>query len=115
AIYLLTVPPPAPRWRLLAWWCPAVAAATAWWSVPLLLLARYGVSILPYTESAAVTTSVTSLSDILLGTENWVAYLDINGQPWYLLGFRIATGVLPTLLTALAAGLGLAGLASRGL
>ncbi len=115
AIYLLTLRRPAPRWRLLAWWCPAVALATAWWSVPLLLLSRYGVSILPYTESAAVTTSVTSLSDILRGTENWVAYLSINGQPWYLVGYRIATGVLPTLLTALAAGLGLAGLAGRGL
>jgi arabinofuranan 3-O-arabinosyltransferase len=114
-IYLLTVSRPAPRWRLLAWWCPAVVLATCWWSVPLLLLSRYGVPILPYTESAAVTTSVTSLSDILRGTENWVAYLAINGQPWYLLGYRIATGVLPTLLTALAAGLGLAGLVSRGL
>ena len=49
--------------------------ATCWWSVPLVLLSRYGVSILPYTESAAVTTSVTSLSDILRGTENWVSYL----------------------------------------
>jgi arabinofuranan 3-O-arabinosyltransferase len=114
-IYLLTVPRPAPRWRLLAWWCPAVVLATGWWSVPLLLLSKYGVSILPYTESAAVTTSVTSLSNILRGTENWVAYLSINGQPWYLLGYRIATGVLPALLTALAAGLGLAGLVSRGL
>ncbi len=114
-IYLLTVPRPAPRWRLLAWWAPAVVLATAWWSVPLLLLSKYGVSILPYTESAAVTTSVTSLSDILRGTSNWVAYLTVNGQPWYLLGYRIATGVLPTLLTALAAGLGLAGLVSPGL
>ena len=114
-IYLLTVPRPAPRWRLLAWWCPAVLLATSWWSVPLLLLSKYGVSVLPYTESAAVTTSVTSLSDIFRGTENWVAYLSINGQPWYLLGYRIATGVLPTLLTAVAAGLGLAGLVSRGL
>ena len=57
-VYLLTLPRPAPRWRILAWWVPAVMAATWWWSVPLVLLSRYGVSILPYTESAAVTTSV---------------------------------------------------------
>ena len=60
-------PGPAPRWRILAWWCPAVVAATWWWSVPLVLLSRYGVSIIPYTESAAVTTSVTGLSEILRG------------------------------------------------
>jgi arabinofuranan 3-O-arabinosyltransferase len=114
-IYLLTLPRHARRWRLLAWWVPAVVAATWWWSIPLLLLSKYAVSIVPYTESAAVTTSVTSLSDILRGTENWVSYLAINGQPWWPLGFRIATGALPTLATGLAAGLGLAGLVSRGL
>jgi arabinofuranan 3-O-arabinosyltransferase len=109
-VYLLTVPRPAPRWRILAWWVPAVVAATCWWSVPLVLLSRYGVSILPYTESAAVTTSVTGLSNVLRGTENWISYLLVSGQPWWRLGYQIATGVVPTLLTGLIAGLGLAGL-----
>ena len=109
-VYLLTLPRPAPRWRILAWWVPAVVAATWWWSVPLVLLSRYGVSILPYTESAAVTTSVTGLSNALRGTENWISYLLVNGQPWWQVGYRIATGAVPTLLTGLAAGLGLAGL-----
>jgi arabinofuranan 3-O-arabinosyltransferase len=111
-VYLLTLPRASPRWRILAWWAPAVALATWWWSVPLVLLSRYGVSIIPYTESAAVTTSVTSLSNIMRGTENWVAYLVVNGQPWWRLGYWIATGALPTVLTGLAAGLGLAGLTS---
>ena len=79
-----------------------MVVATWWWSLPLLLLSRYGVSIVPYTESAAVTTSVTSLSDIIRGTEDWVGYLVVNGQPWWQLGYTIATGVLPTLLTGLA-------------
>src|SRR5690242_11410917 len=109
-IYLLTLPRPAPRWRILAWWVPAVIAATWWWLVSLVLLSRYGVSILPYTESAAVTTSVTGLSDVLRGTENWISYLLVNGQPWWRVGYRIATGAVPTLLTGLVAGLGLAGL-----
>ena len=78
--------------------------------VPLVLLAKYGVSVIPYTESAAVTTSVTSLSDILRGTENWVSYLVVDGQPWWQPGYRIVTGALPNLLTGLLAGLGLAGL-----
>jgi arabinofuranan 3-O-arabinosyltransferase len=114
-IYILTLDRAAPRWRILAWWVPMVAAATSWWSVPLLLLSKYGVSIVPYTESAGVTTSVTSLSAILRGTEDWVGYLVVNGQPWWQLGYRIATGALPTLLTGLTAGLGLAGLVRRGL
>ena len=114
-LYLLTLGRPAPRWRILAWWGPAVVVATWWWSLPLLLLSRYGVSIVPYTESAAVTTSVTSLSDIMRGTEDWVGYLVVNGQPWWQLGYTIATGVLPTLLTGLLAGLGLTGLICRGL
>ncbi len=109
-VYLLTLPRPAPRWRILAWWAPAVLLATWWWSVPLVLLSRYGVSIIPYTESAATTTSVTSLPNALRGTENWVSYLVVNGAPWWRLGYWIATAALPTLLTALAAGLGLTGL-----
>jgi arabinofuranan 3-O-arabinosyltransferase len=114
-IYILTLDRAARRWRILAWWGPMVVLATSWWSVPLLLLSKYGVSIVPYTESAAVTTSVTSLSAVLRGTEDWVGYLVANGQPWWQLGYRIATGALPTLLTGLTAGLGLAGLVRREL
>jgi arabinofuranan 3-O-arabinosyltransferase len=110
ALYVLTLPRQAPRWRILGWWAPAVAAATWWWSVPLVLLLRYGVSIIPYTESAAATTATTGLWQILRGTENWVGYLVVNGQPWWQLGYQLATGTLPTLLTGLGAGLGLAGL-----
>jgi arabinofuranan 3-O-arabinosyltransferase len=109
-IYILTLSRPAPRWKILGCWAPAVVAATWWWAVPLLLQSRYAVSIIPYTESAAATTSVTSLSNVFRGTENWVSYLVVNGQPWWQAGYRIATGALPTLLTGLVTGLGLAGL-----
>jgi arabinofuranan 3-O-arabinosyltransferase len=109
-LYVLTLDRPAPRWRILAWWCPAAVAATLWWSVPLVLLYHYGVSWLPYTESAAATTSVTGLSQVLRGAENWVSYLVVYGQPWWQLGFRLVTGSLPILLSGLVAGLGLAGL-----
>jgi len=110
-LYVLTLGRPAPRWRILAWWCPAVVAATLWWSVPLVLLSHYGVSWLPYTESAAITTSATGLSQILRGAENWVSYLVVYGQPWWQLGYRLVTGPVPILLSGLVAGLGLAGLA----
>ncbi len=114
-IFLLTVPRPAPRWRILAWWVPAVLLAMSWWLYPLLLQQKYGASVLPYTESAAFTTQPTSLVDTLRGTENWIAYLVINHKPWEPVAYRIATGVLPTLLTGLIAGAGLAGLVGRRL
>src|SRR5712691_4318151 len=53
-IYILTRRGAGPRIRMLAWWFPAVGLVTFSWSVPLLLLSRYGVSVVPYTESAQV-------------------------------------------------------------
>lgn len=112
-IFLLTAPRPAPRWRIFAWWVPAVVLACWSWLYPLLLLGKYGVSSLPYTESAAITTSVTSLVNSLRGTEDWVTYLVVNGRPWWPVGFSISNEALPTILTGIIAGLGLAGLAWR--
>ncbi len=111
-IYLLCVPRPAPRWRIMAWWVPAVLLATVWWVVPLLLFARYGASFLPYTESASTTTSVTGLFYTLRGTEDWLTHIVSDGQPWLPAGYHISTGALPTVLTGLIAGLGLTGLVS---
>ena len=112
-VYVLTGEHAEPRWRVLGWWLPAAAAATCWWTIPLLLQGKYGVSILPYSESAGITTSVTSLSDALRGTEDWTSYLVVDGLPWWPVGFAIATGVLPTILTGAVAGLGLGGLLGR--
>jgi len=109
AVYILTRSAGL-RWRLLAWWACAVVLATLWWSIPLALLAKYGVSFLPYTESASATTSATSLDHALRGTENWISYLVVDGQPWWPVGYRIASQALPTLLSGLVAGLGLVGL-----
>jgi arabinofuranan 3-O-arabinosyltransferase len=112
-IYLLTAPRPTPRWRIMCYWAPAVILATFWWIYPLLILDKFGVSILPYTESAAVTTSSTSLANALRGTENWLSYLVVDGQPWWPVAYKIGTGTVTTLLTGLIAGLGLSGLLVR--
>ena len=112
-VYILTRPGARVRLRMLAWWVPAVAAATSSWSIPLVLLSRYGVSIVPYTESAQVTSTTTSLLDILRGTESWIGYQLTSGQPDRPLAFLLATSVLPAALTGLLAALGLAGLAQR--
>ncbi|MGD0700601.1 MAG: alpha-(1-_3)-arabinofuranosyltransferase family protein [Trebonia sp.] len=113
AVVFILTRPAAFRWRLLAWWATAVLLATLWWSIPLVLLQKYGFSFLPYTESAVTTTSATSLGQALRGTENWISYLVVDGQPWWLVGYRIANQVLPTLLSGLLAGLGLTGLIRR--
>ncbi len=113
AIFLLAMPRSAAKWRVIAWWLPAVGIATFWWIYPLYLLGKYGVSFLPYTESAQITTSVTSLSNTLRGTEDWVSYLVVDGSPWWPVGFALSTSVVATLVTGLLAGLGLTGLFSR--
>ena len=111
--YILTRPGAATRGRMLAWWLPAVALITVSWSVPLLLLSRYGVSIVPYTESVQVTASTTSLVNILRGTENWVGYQSTSGVPSRAVAFGIGTGVVQATLAGALAALGLAGLARR--
>ena len=107
-IYLLMT-----RRRLLGWWLVAVAVATAWWTIPLLLQSRYGVSILPYTESANTTTATTSIANAFRGTSDWLTYLNVSGQQWWPLAYEMATGFLPTLATGVLAALGLTGLLRR--
>ncbi|GAA4487694.1 alpha-(1-_3)-arabinofuranosyltransferase [Actinoallomurus oryzae] len=115
ALFVLTRPRGTARIRLLAWWAAAVACATAWWSVPLVLLGRYAFSWLTYTEKAVTTTSSTSLADILRGTERWTNVLLVDGSPWLPLGHLFLSRTLPVLATAAVAALGVAGLARRGL
>ena len=42
--------------RLAGWWVLAVALASAWWMLPLLVLGRYSPPFLDYIETAAATT-----------------------------------------------------------
>lgn len=102
------------RTRLLAWWLPGVVLACLWWIVPLLLLGVYGENFLPFIETAQNTTTTMSATEVLRGTGNWVAYLNF-GEEWLPGGWTVATGWLPIASSALAAGLGLAGLARRDL
>ncbi len=111
-LYLLSRPPGPRKWRLIAWWAPAVVVVTAWWWIPLLLLGAYGENFLPYIETAETTTSTMSATEALRGAGNWVAYLHF-GEAWLPAGWTVASSVLVVVCSALAAGLGLAGLARR--
>jgi arabinofuranan 3-O-arabinosyltransferase len=114
ALYVLTRPragrPRLFRTRLLAWWAVAVGCATAWWSVPLLLLGRYAYSWLTYTEKAVTTTATTGPANVLRGSERWTNFLVVNGHPWWPLGHAFATETVPILCAGVVAALGLAGL-----
>jgi arabinofuranan 3-O-arabinosyltransferase len=98
------------RRRLLGWWAGAVVLATAWWLLPLLVLGRYAYPFLDEIENAGITTQVTTVTNALRGTGQWLAYLVVHGAPRWPAGFEIATSALPVLGTAVVAGIGLAGL-----
>ncbi|MFC5815285.1 alpha-(1-_3)-arabinofuranosyltransferase domain-containing protein [Nonomuraea harbinensis] len=114
-VYILTRPRPVPRWRMLGWWTAAVAVATLFWSLPLLLVGRYAFSFLPYTETSAATTQVTSLTNVLRGASDWVRFLPLSGVFEQPPGYAIATSGAMVAVTGVIAALGLAGLARRDL
>ncbi|WP_316757391.1 alpha-(1-_3)-arabinofuranosyltransferase domain-containing protein [Streptomyces herbicida] len=113
-LYLLSRPPGPRQRKLISWWVPGVLVATAWWWIPLLLLGVYGENFLPYVETSQTTTATMSATEALRGGGNWVAYLHL-GEAWLPAGWAVASSVVVIVCSALAAGLGLAGLARRDL
>ncbi|MBB2941185.1 arabinofuranan 3-O-arabinosyltransferase [Actinoplanes lutulentus] len=114
-IWLLGLRPFSLRIKAVVAWGIAVACATAWWVVPLLLLGRYSPPFLDYIETGAVTTSTTDTVTVLRGASHWHAYLSSSfGAPWTA-GWRLATEQPLVIATLVVAGLGIAGLARRGM
>ncbi|MEV1019036.1 DUF3367 domain-containing protein [Streptomyces sp. NPDC050264] len=113
-LYLLSRAPSPRKRRQIAWWFPSVALATLWWTVPLLLLGAYGENFLPYVENARTTTDTMAATETLRGAGNWVAYLHL-GEAWLPAGWTVATAAVVIVCSALAAAVGLAGLARRDL
>lgn len=111
-LYLLSRPGSQRKWTTIAWWTPGVVLATLWWTIPLLLLGAHGENFLPYIEQADTTTGTMAATETLRGAGNWVAYLNF-GDAWLPAGWTMVAGVLAVAGSALAAGLGLAGLARR--
>src|SRR5260221_13272372 len=95
-------------------WAGAVALATAWWVVPLLLQAKYSYNFLPYVEQSATTAGTMSAASFLRGAGNWTAYLNL-GQPWLRAGWVMVAYPVAILAAAIAAGTGLLGLSRRDL
>ncbi|SHK86090.1 arabinofuranan 3-O-arabinosyltransferase [Nocardiopsis flavescens] len=112
-LYLITRRRGPRKRRLILWWSAAVVAATFWYVAPLLLMSRYVYSFMPYTEDAAVTTGVTSLLNALRGTSNWMGFLPDQGNTALPSGAALSLTPWLIVVTALVAGLGLAGLINR--
>jgi arabinofuranan 3-O-arabinosyltransferase len=103
---------PDARWlRFTAWWVPSVAAAVAWWVVPLLLLGRYSPPFLDVIETSATTTRWTSLVEVLRGTDDWVPFVSAD----WISGAVLASQPAAVLGTAVVAAAGLGGLLLRGM
>ncbi|MBB5962027.1 alpha-(1-_3)-arabinofuranosyltransferase [Planomonospora venezuelensis] len=112
-LYLLTRRKGPRRRRLLAWWLGCVGAVSMWWLAPLLVMGQYIFSFLPFIETASATTQVTSLLNILRGTSTWISFLAVDGRAWLPAAFEQAADPRLIAATALAAGLGAAGIAAR--
>jgi len=104
------------RYRLVAMgaWCLAVACATAWWLLPLLMLGSYSPPFLDYIENAEVTTRLTDIVTNMRGTSFWLAYLRTPYGPALPAGWRLATESVLVVATLVVAAFGLAGLSRRG-
>ncbi|SIN25804.1 arabinofuranan 3-O-arabinosyltransferase [Micromonospora cremea] len=109
-LWLATLRPMRRRLVAIGAWGVAVAAATAWWLVPLLVLGRYSPPFLDYIETAPVTTRVTDLTTTMRGASHWLAY----GRSWDA-GAQLALDGPLIIATMVVAGLGLAGLARSGM
>ena len=96
-----------------AWWIGAVALASLWWAIPLVLLGQYSPPFLDWIESSSVTTLVTTPDTVLRGTSQWVAYVTDTGGPVWPGGFQLVAFPALILITGIVAALGLAGLALR--
>ena len=70
-------------WLALCWGC-AVAMATAWWALPLLLQGKYAFNFLPYVEQAPTTTGTMSAAAVLRGGRQ----LDRLPQPRHAMAAR---------------------------
>jgi arabinofuranan 3-O-arabinosyltransferase len=99
------------RLALLGWWSLAVALATLWWAVPLLLLGRYSPPFLDWIESSSVTTLITTPDTVLRGATQWVAYVVEPGGPTWPGGWQLVSMPVLILAIGLVAAIGLAGLA----
>jgi arabinofuranan 3-O-arabinosyltransferase len=97
--------------RFVAQWGLLVVAASAWWVLPLLVLARFSPPFYSYVESARDTSGPIGWSEATRGDSHWVGYLVTGDQPIWPAAHALASSPLLILVAALVAATGAAGLA----
>jgi len=113
ALFLITRAPSARKRSLIGWWVVCVGLATAWWIFPLFFLGAYGFNFLPFVEQSVTTTSTSSATTALDGTNIWLAYLNLDKLAWEQGAITIVSLPITIIGAALVAATGLWGLASR--
>lgn len=98
---------------LIGWWGLAIALASLWWAIPLLILGRYSPPFLDWIESSSVTTLITTPDAVVRGASQWVAYVVDSGGPVWPGGWQLVTQPVLIAAAGLVAAGGLAGLALR--
>lgn len=96
--------------RLALWWTAAVAAACAWWMLPLLVLGKYSPPFLDYIETSTATTHPLGWVNATRGADHWLAFINVGGEPWWPGAFELATAPILIGATAVVGALSLAGL-----
>ncbi len=108
-LFLITRRPSRRSLALLGWWCLATVLACFWWFAALTFQARFGLSVVEYTETPQVTESTTAAAAVLRGTGNWLGYLNL-GAPWVPASWTISTSAAVVLATSTTAAAALVGL-----
>ncbi|MGZ8742991.1 MAG: alpha-(1-_3)-arabinofuranosyltransferase domain-containing protein [Nocardioides sp.] len=96
--------------RLAGWWVLGVSLASAWWMLPLLVLGRYSPPFLDYIETAAATTFPLGWTNVVRGSDHWVAFMNVGGRPWWPGAYDLAWDPWLVAVTGLVAAVSLLGL-----
>lgn len=111
AAWIVLAPRRRGRGRALGWWALGAGLGSVWWLGPLVVLGRYSYPFLDHIEVASTTTAVASVTNVLRGTNHWIAFILTGGdQPTWQSGWVLAQEVPAIIATTAVAGLGLAGL-----
>lgn len=94
------------KFKALGAWLVGCALVSAWWFVPLVVLAKYASPFTDYIESASVTTRWLNLAEILRGTTSWSPFVDAER----IAGNALVTSPYLVVATMAVAGFGLVGL-----
>ena len=96
--------------RLMRWWLGAVALASAWWMLPLLVLGRYSPPFLDYIETSTAVVGPLGWTNVARGADHWISYLYVGGQPWWPGSYDLSTDAVLVAATGVVAAAGLWGL-----